>query len=94
MKNLNFDFSAFFGSNSNDGFGSFNLKDYASIKNGSYMKLAKSYYSEKKESSSDKKTTDKVKDKTKKETLADTTGLSKMKKEIFYRRQNIIFKMV
>ena len=82
MKNLNFDFSAFFGSNSNDGFGSFNLKDYASIKNGSYMKLAKSYYSEKKESSSDKKTTDKVKDKTKKETLADTTGLSKMKEFI------------
>ena len=71
------------GSNSSSGgfFSSFNFSDYASIKNGSYMKLTKSYYAKNKEETS--KTTDKTEDKKKgtKIDTKDTTGLSKMKKE-------------
>ena len=71
------------GSNSPSGgfFSSFNFSDYASIKNGSYMKLTKSYYAKNKEETS--KTTDKTEDKKKgtKIDTKDTTGLSKMKKE-------------
>lgn len=78
MARFNFNISSLFsGLNSNSPFSSFNLSDYASIKNGSYGKLIKSYYAEqKKTSSSDKTTTDNKKDQT-----VDKIGLSQMKKE-------------
>lgn len=80
------DFSAFFGNSSgnNSPLGSLSFTDLASIKNGSYSKLVKSYYSKQsgeKVSSKDKTDkTDKTKTSTKLDTK-DTTGLSKMKKE-------------
>lgn len=79
MRNFNFNISSFFGnSGSNSMFGSFNFSDYSSIKSGSYKKLLKSYYAEqKKDVTTDKKTT--TKNKT--EFAKDTTGLTQMKKE-------------
>lgn len=73
-----FDISSFFNNSGADSFSSFNFADYASIRNGSYGKLLKSYYSQAKQSSTAKSDTD---DKTDKTTDIDTTGLSKMKKE-------------
>ena len=65
MNRYNFDISSFFNnSTSANAFGSFNFGDYASIKNGSYGKLLKSYYAEqKKPISSDKTSTDKAMEK-------------------------------
>ena len=58
--------------------GSFNFGDYNQIKNGSYKKLVKSYYSEQTKDASSK---DKTTNKTKPDKMKDTTGLSQMKKE-------------
>lgn len=86
MRGFNFNISSFFGkSGSGSPFGSFNFGDYASIKNGSYKKLLKSYYAEqKKDAVSEKKDAAGKKDtagKTKKEQAVDSTGLTQMKKE-------------
>lgn len=82
MFNFNFDISAFLGSsNSKNSFmNSFNFSDYASIKNGSYGKLVKSYYNVNNE---DKKSSSKADStsKTKKEDKTETSGLSMVKKE-------------
>lgn len=79
MKGFNYNVSTLFGNvGNNNQFGSFSLTDYAQIKNGSYGKLIKSYYSESQKSEvKDKNTTVN----TKKEPAKDTTGLSQMKKE-------------
>lgn len=74
-----FDFSSFFGNKSSGGFGMFNFGDYAAIRNGSYKKLLKSYYSQQKTSQSTN-SSDETK-KTEKLDKADTTGLSKMQTE-------------
>lgn len=73
-----FDISSFFGNSSTNSFSSFNFADYASIRNGSYGKLLKSYYSQVKQTTTTKSDTDTKTDKT---TDTDNTGLSKMKKE-------------
>ena len=80
MRGFNFNISSLFSNlGSGNAFGSFNFSDYASIKNGSYGKLVKSYYAEQKKTpGSDKATTTKP---TKKEETVDKTGLSQMKKE-------------
>ena len=79
MARFNFDISSLFGGfNSNSTFGSFNFSDYASIKNGSYRKLMKSYYAEQKAPAKEK--TPSVNNKSKEQT-ADKTGLTQMKKE-------------
>lgn len=82
MRNYGFDITSLFsGLKSNSVLGSFNLNDYAAIKNGSYGKLVKANYAQqKKVNSTDKKPTDdKVNNKTNKKN-ADTTGLSQIKK--------------
>lgn len=79
MARFNFNISSLFsGLNSNSPFGSFNLSDYKSIKNGTYGKLMKSYYADQKKTNTDKPavTVTNKKDKT-----VDKTGLSQMKKE-------------
>ena len=73
-----FNISSFFGNSSTNSFSSFNFADYASIRNGSYGKLLKTYYSQAKQSTTTKADTDKKTDKT---ADIDNTGLSKMKKE-------------
>lgn len=80
MRGFNFNISTLFSSlGTNNSFGSFNLSDYASIKNGSYGKLLKSYYSEsKKPAASEADKADKPKKKVQTE---DKTGLSQIKKE-------------
>lgn len=79
MRNFNFNIASFFNnSNSNGMFGGFNLCDYASLKNGSYGKLMKSYYNEQNKTSVSEKTSV---NKTKKELDTDKTGLAQMKKE-------------
>lgn len=80
MRGFNFNISSLFSNlGSGNAFGSFNFSDYASIKNGSYGKLVKSYYAEQKKTpGNDKTTTTKP---TKKEETVDKTGLSQMKKE-------------
>lgn len=80
MKGFNLNISTLFSSlNNNNTFGSFNLGDYASIKNGSYKKLVKSYYAEQKKADADNKpVTDKT---TKKKQAVDSTGMSLMKKD-------------
>ena len=79
MRGFNFNISSLFGNlGSGNAFSSFNFSDYASIKNGSYRKLVKSYYAEKNRTpEADKATTAKVN----KETAVDRTGLTQMKKE-------------
>ena len=86
MKGINFNISSLFGgagAGSDSFFGSFNFSDFASIKNGSYRKLVKSYYAEQKsdaavtKKNADKKNTDKAKT----DFSIDTTGFSKMRKE-------------
>lgn len=85
MKKYGFDISSLFSNlNSNNTMGSFNLSDYASIKNGSYGKLVKSYYSEQKKSNvtdktSDKNNVDKVLNNRNKKDTADKTGLTQVK---------------
>lgn len=82
MKMNGFNFTNLFSSlGNNSGIsGSINLGDYASIKNGSYGKLMKSYYAQNDPSS---KVSAKDKTTKKKETSVDVdnTGLSQMKKE-------------
>ena len=57
MRGFNFNISSMFGGfGSNNSLGSFNFSDYASIKNGSYGKLMKSYYAEQKKSTRAEKT--------------------------------------
>lgn len=73
-----FNISSFFGNSSTNSFSSFNFADYASIRNGSYGRLLKAYYSQAKQTTTTKSDTDKKADKT---TDTDNTGLSKMKKE-------------
>ncbi len=68
--------SSFFGNVQTNGMNSFNFSDYASIKNGSYKKLVKSYLVQQKGDSADKGSTS-VK-KPKKDTT-DQTGLARMK---------------
>lgn len=80
MRGFNFNISSLFsGFGSNSAFGSFNFGDYASIKNGSYGKLMKSYYAEQKKKPETSKTT--TTPTAKKETAVDKTGLTQMKKE-------------
>ena len=81
MRGFGFNISSLFSNlGSNNVFGSFNFSDYASIKNGSYGKLMKSYYAEqKKVAEPDKKTNSKTNNK--KEAAVDKTGLTQMKKE-------------
>lgn len=84
MRGFNFNISSMFGGfGSNNSLGSFNFSDYASIKNGSYGKLMKSYYAEQKKSTraekTDKDTSSKIN--RKKEAAIDKTGLTQMKKE-------------
>lgn len=79
MKGFRFDISSFFQNNaSNNLFGSFNFSDYASIKNGSYGKLMKSYYAEQKKGTVDNSS---VTGRTDKKEPVDTTGLSVMKQK-------------
>lgn len=68
--------SSFFGDVQTNGMNSFNFSDYASIKNGSYKKLVKSYLVQQKGDSADKGSTS-VKKPTKATT--DQTGLARMK---------------
>lgn len=68
--------SSFFGNVQTNGMNSFNFSDYASIQNGSYKKLVKSYLGKQTETSSDKDSTS-VKKPSK--DAADTTGLTRMK---------------
>ena len=68
--------SSFFGNVQTNGMNSFNFSDYASIKNGSYKKLVKSYLVQQKGDSADKGSTS-VKKPTKDTT--DQTGLARMK---------------
>ena len=84
MRGFNFNISSMFGGfGSNNSLGTFNFSDYASIKNGSYGKLMKSYYAEQKKSTraekTDKDTSSKIN--RKKEAAIDKTGLTQMKKE-------------
>lgn len=72
------DISKFFGNVQTTGMSAFNFSDYASIKNGSYKKLVKSYYNQAKDTTSKKDTT--TVDKYKKDTT-DKTGLAQMKTE-------------
>ena len=80
MKNMNSNISSLFSSlnTGNTMFGSFNLGDYASIKNGSYGKLLKAHYAEEKKAASEsaKTTTTKSNVTSKK----DNTPLSNVKK--------------
>lgn len=79
MRRINFDISSFFNKQSGgDAFGSINLSDYASIKNGTYGKLLKSYYGTQKKSQSVSSTTETNK---KNQVDLDSNGLTKMKKE-------------
>lgn len=79
MRRINFDISSFFNKQSGgDAFGSINLSDYASIKNGTYGKLLKSYYGTQKKSQSVNSTTEINK---KNQVDLDSNGLTKMKKE-------------
>lgn len=84
MRGFNFNIlSLFDGFGSNNSLGSINFSDYASIKNGSYGKLMKSYYTEQKKTArtekTEKDTTSKINKK--KEAAVDKTGLTQMKKE-------------
>lgn len=86
MKSYNYDISSLFSNlNSGNSFGTFNFGEYASIKNGSYGKLLKSYYAEQTSSTKTDKTdktnkTDKnSSSKTQKGTDVDNN--SKLKKE-------------
>lgn len=78
--NISSFFNTFGGSGSSSGlFGSINLSDYAAIRNGSYRKLMKSYYSQQKENTTKKpNSTSKV---DKKASSIDKTGLTQMKKD-------------
>lgn len=79
---FNFNISSLFGnigSGSSNLFGSFDFSNYASIKNGSYGKIVKSYYAEQTKASGSNKTST-VKPAKKEETV-DKTGMAKMKKE-------------
>lgn len=80
MRGFNFNISTLFGNmGSNSSLGSFDFKQYASIKSGSYGKLLKSYYAEQKKNPGEEKPkTDRTNKKT---SVEDTTGLSQMKKE-------------
>ena len=80
MKNMNSHISSLFSSlnTGNTMFGSFNLGDYASIKNGSYGKLLKAHYAEEKKTASESaKTTTAKSNVTSKK---DTTPFSDVKK--------------
>ena len=87
MRGFNFNISTLFSSlGKNDSMGSFSLSDYASIKNGSYGKLMKSYYAEQKKTESVDKADSSASakpstSKTQKEKMVDTTGLTQLKKE-------------
>lgn len=75
----NFNISSFFSNPKSSGLSAINFSDYASIKNGSYKKLVKSYYAKQKDTVSTDKP-NKTPSKTKRDDV-DTTGLSKMKAE-------------
>lgn len=75
-----FDISSLFSNLGSNSMSAFNLGDYAQIKNGSYRKLMKSYYSQQKETETPKKNTSSNVN-AKKEAYVDKTGLSNMKKE-------------
>ena len=80
MKNMNSNISSLFSSlnTGNTMFGSFNLGDYASIKNGSYGKLLKAHYAEEKKAASEStKTTTAKSNVTSKK---DNTPMSDVKK--------------
>jgi len=82
MRGFNFNISSLFSNlGSNSTFGSFNFSDYASIKNGSYGKLVKSYYAEQKKSTASDKSDKTTTSKKNKEEAVDKTGLTQMKKE-------------
>ena len=84
MKADNSNVSALFSSlNANNSAGSFNFADYAAIKNGSYGKLVKAYYSEGKSTSDQAAKTSTAASKTKKKAAdeVDTTGLNQLKKD-------------
>lgn len=66
------------GTNANNVSNTFNLGDYASLKNGSYKKLMKAYYSPTRKQELEEAASA---DKTKKNKNIDTTGLTQMKKE-------------
>lgn len=72
-----FDISKFFGKSS-FGMNSFNFGDYASIKNGSYGKLLKSYYSQNKDNTSSKNDVSKKKENLKN---SDVSGLTRVKSQ-------------
>lgn len=77
MKGNNLHISTLFNSlNKDNAFGSFNLSDYASLKNGSYKKLVKSYYAEQKKTPDTDKVSSNKNDKTQN---VDKTGMSQMK---------------
>lgn len=78
MKGSNTNISGLLNSlNSGNSMGSINLSDYASIKNGTYKKLLKSYYAEQKPEVTNTKSASKKKN----DVSVDSTGLSAMKKE-------------
>ena len=80
MRGFNLNISSLFNNlGSGNTFGSINFGDYASIKNGSYGKLVKSYYAEQKKSPEGDKTS--AAKPVKKEESVDKTGLNQMKKE-------------
>ena len=81
MRNFNLNIGTLFSSLGNNN-NTFNFSDYASIKNGSYGKLMKSYYAEQKKDTTPEKTPNKTTvNKNKSEQLVDKTGLTQMKKE-------------
>lgn len=81
MRNFNLNIGTLFSSLGNNN-NTFNFSDYASIKNGSYGKLMKSYYAEQKKDVAPEKTPNKTTvNKNKSEQLVDKTGLTQMKKE-------------
>ncbi len=80
MRGFNLNISSLFNNlGAGNTFGSINFGDYASIKNGSYGKLVKSYYAEQKKSPEGDKTS--AAKPVKKEESVDKTGLNQMKKE-------------
>jgi len=80
MKNMNSHISSLFSSlnTGNTMFGSFNLGDYASIKNGSYGKLLKAHYAEEKRSATESAKTATAKSNV--TSKKDNTPLSDVKK--------------
>lgn len=76
---MNYNIATLFGGMKTGSFSAINFSNYASIKNGSYKKLVKSYYSQ--QADSPIKTNNKTEKKETLKTNSDSSGLAKMKTE-------------